>query len=156
MGFGGLTAGLLPSYFGMNVTSGLEADDVFMPIVGSSITLGMLAASGMYAYYKVGPKRRYQARLRDMRALRDLLSFHVDDLESIVDCIKAKGGVSQNEFKDIVRSSIKSSRPPSQEEIGLLWRVFDTNRDGFLELSELVRLEEHIQVESTDLTHHMT
>ena len=54
-----------------------------------------------------------------------------------------------------MRSSIKSSRPPSAEEIGLLWRVFDTNRDGFLELSELVRLEEHIQ-EGTDLSHHLT
>lgn len=39
---------------------------------------------------------------------------------------------------------------------GLLWRVFDTNRSGFLELSELVRLEEHIQGEDTDLSHHMT
>lgn len=58
--------------------SGLEAaDDVFMPIVGGSLSLGMVAAGGMWAYYRLGPKRRYAARLRDMRSLRDLLTFHI-------------------------------------------------------------------------------
>ena len=36
------------------------------------------------------------------------------------------------------------ARPMSQDEIELVYRVFDTNKDGFLELSELLRMEEHM------------
>jgi hypothetical protein len=35
-----------------------------------SLVLGILASGAMWTYYKVGPKRRYRARLRDMRSLR--------------------------------------------------------------------------------------
>jgi hypothetical protein len=45
----------------------------------------MAAAASMWLYYKVGPKRRYRARLRDMRSLRDLLIFHLDDLDDIIE-----------------------------------------------------------------------
>lgn len=32
-----------------------------------------------------GPKRRYRARLRDMRSLRDLLIYHLDDLDDVME-----------------------------------------------------------------------
>ena len=39
---------------------------------------------------QVGPKRRYMARLRDMRSLRDLLIFHLDDLDDIGRTLKER------------------------------------------------------------------
>ena len=45
---------------------------------------GFSMAAFMYFYYKFGPKRRYAARLRDMRSLRDLLFYHMDDLDEII------------------------------------------------------------------------
>lgn len=35
-----------------------------------SILLGASSAGLMWGYYRIGPKRRYKARLRDMRSLR--------------------------------------------------------------------------------------
>jgi hypothetical protein len=35
-----------------------------------SVCFGGVSAVVMWLYYKVGPKRRYKARLRDMRSLR--------------------------------------------------------------------------------------
>jgi hypothetical protein len=55
----------------MNLDSGLEdLPGMFWPVVEGSVAAGLVAAVGMYAYYKYGPKRRYAARLRDMRSLR--------------------------------------------------------------------------------------
>lgn len=35
-----------------------------------STLMGGTAAALMYGYWKIGPKRRYKARMRDMRSLR--------------------------------------------------------------------------------------
>lgn len=132
------------AYLGMNVSSGLEdVPGIFWPIVQASAVMGASAGGLLYGYYRFGPKRRYKARLRDMRSLRDLLMFHMDDIDDVVDAVKARGRVSRGEFTSIVRDAVKG-RPMSQDEIDLVYRVFDTNRDGFLEMSELLRLEDHI------------
>lgn len=68
---GGLMSTLPAAFFGMNLDSGFEnVPGVFWPVVQGSTAAGMLLAGLMYAYYKFGPKRRYAARLRDMRSLR--------------------------------------------------------------------------------------
>lgn len=86
MSLGGVMATLPAAYFGMNLSSGLEeVQGVFWPMVQSSLVFGLAAAGTMWAYYKIGPKRRYKARLRDMRSLRDLLIFHLDDLDPIME-----------------------------------------------------------------------
>lgn len=69
----------------------------------------------------------------------DLLYYHMDDLDAIIDAVKAKGRLTKTEFGEVVRAAVKD-KPMSTDEITLLWRVFDQNRDAVLELSELVRL----------------
>lgn len=56
---------------------------MFWPVVQSSVLLGGAAAGAMWAYYKIGPKRRYKARMRDMRSLHDLLVYHLEDLSDV-------------------------------------------------------------------------
>jgi hypothetical protein len=92
-------------------------------------------------YWKIGPKRRYVARLQDMRSLRDLLSYHMDDLDSIIEAVRAKGPVNKKEFSTLVTQAVKG-KPMSKEEVALLFRVFDANKNAVLELSELMKLEE--------------
>lgn len=41
-----------------------------MFVVNCSMGTGLLMGGMVYVYYKFGPKRRYKARLRDMRSLR--------------------------------------------------------------------------------------
>lgn len=151
---GGLLCTLPAAFFGMNLDSGLEhVPGIFWPVVQGSVITGLLGAGAMYTYYKYGPKRRYAARLRDMRSLRDLLYYHMDDIDSIIDAVKAEGILNRSEFDRVVRAAVKG-RPMSQGEITLLFRVFDQNRDALVELSELVRMEELHDELNDNLAHH--
>ena len=68
---GGVMSTLPAAYFGMNLDSGLEdIPGIFWPVVQGSVAIGLCISGFMYMYYKFGPKRRYVARLRDMRSLR--------------------------------------------------------------------------------------
>lgn len=68
---GGVLCALPAAFLGMNVDSGLEeVPGLFWPIVEASLLMGGTGTACVYLYYKVGPKRRYTARLRDMRSLR--------------------------------------------------------------------------------------
>ncbi|KAL6767339.1 hypothetical protein ACKKBF_B34875 [Auxenochlorella protothecoides x Auxenochlorella symbiontica] len=132
------------AFFGMNLDNRLEAaPGMFMFVVNCSMGTGLLMGGMVYVYYKFGPKRRYKARLRDMRSLRDLLVFHMDDMDDVIQEIKQRGQVTKTEFAQIVRESVQG-KPMSTDEINLLYRVFDSNKDGLLELSELLRMEEHM------------
>ncbi|KFM28835.1 Magnesium transporter MRS2-4 [Auxenochlorella protothecoides] len=107
------------AFFGMNLDNRLEAaPGMFMFVVNCSMGTGLLMGGMVYVYYKFGPKRRYKARLRDMRSLRDLLVFHMDDMDDVIQEIKQRGQVTKTEFAQIVRE--------------------------LLELSELLRMEEHM------------
>lgn len=151
---GGLLCTLPAAFFGMNLDSGLEnVPGIFWPVVQGSVITGLLGAGAMYTYYKFGPKRRYAARLRDMRSLRDLLYYHMDDIDSIIDAVKAEGILNRSEFDRVVRAAVKG-RPMSQGEIALLFRVFDQNRNALVELSELVRMEELHDELNDNLAHH--
>ena len=69
--FGAMTMTVPAAFFGMNLENTLETvPGVFGFVVKCSLVTGLLVSSLMYAYYKFGPKRRYKARLRDMRSLR--------------------------------------------------------------------------------------
>lgn len=69
--FGAMTMTVPAAFFGMNLHIGLEkVPGMFGIVVKSSVLTGLLASLLVYVYYKFGPKRRYKARLRDMRSLR--------------------------------------------------------------------------------------
>ena len=139
---GGLLSTMPAAYFGMNLDSGLEdLPGMFWPMVQGSVASGILVSSMIYTYYRYGPKRRYAARLRDMRSLRDLLSYHMDDLDAIIEAVRARGRLSKPDFASVVQAAVKG-KPMSKEEVALLFRVFDQNKNAVLELSELMKLEE--------------
>ena len=48
--------------------------------------------------------------------------------------------IGWSEFAKVARKTV-SERELSPEELRLLYRIFDSDRDGFLELGELHRLE---------------
>lgn len=125
-----------------------------MQVVQTSMATGGVVAASMYGYYKFGPKRRYNARMRDMQSLKDLLAFHLDYIDPIIDAVKDRKASNKKEFTIAVREAVPTI---STEEIDLLFRVFDQNKNGLLELSELMRVEElHGQLEKSFLDHHMT
>lgn len=146
---GGVSAQLPAAFFGMNLESGWEGVPGLFPVVVQySLFFGIATAASFYMYYKYGPKRRHSARLRDMRSLRDLLMFHLDDLDAILEAVKEKTQegrllLDRKEFAEVVQSAVRG-RPMSSDEVKLLHRVFDKNSDGFVEVTELVRLEEHL------------
>lgn len=67
-------------------------------------------------------------------------------MESVKERARSGKPVSKKEFSGIVQQAVRG-KPMSKDEVELLYRVFDTNKDGFLELSEMVRIEEHIDDE---------
>lgn len=79
----------------------------------------------------------------------------MDDIDAILEAVKTKGTLTKAEFSDVVSQAVKG-RPMSQDEITLLFRVFDSNRDAVLELSELVRMEELQDQLDDHLSHHTT
>ena len=98
-------------------------------------------------YWRFYPNSRAQHRINDVRALHDLLSHHIDDLEDIMAALKDScEDVSQErsktkhlgreEFKKLVKQTVRR-RDIDEREMDLLYRVFDTNRDGFLSLAEV-------------------
>jgi hypothetical protein len=126
----------------MNLDSGLEdIPGLFWPVVQGSVTTGLVCAGLIYTYWKIGPKRKYTARLQDMRSLRDLLSYHMDDLDAIIEAVRAKGSLTKSELTEVVGQAVRG-KPMSKEETALLFRVFDANRNAVLELSDLIKLEE--------------
>ena len=100
-----------------------------------------------YMYWRFYPNARAQHRINDVRALHDLLSHHIDDLEDIMAALKdscedvsqetsrAKS-LGKEDFEKLVRQTIRK-RDVGEREMDLLYRCFDTNRDGFLSLAEV-------------------
>ena len=90
--------------------------------------------------------------MRDMRSLRDLLTFHLDDIDAIMDAVRHRNALNKKEFAGAVREAVPSI---SSEEIDLLFRVFDQNKDAIIELSEIMRIEElHGRLQESFLEHH--
>lgn len=85
-----------------------------------------------------------------MRSLRDLLFYHLDDLDAIIDAFKAhKGEMTRQKFEHVVREALQGKKI-SSEEISLLFRVLKRNKEAVLEMTEMIKEE------TTDLSHHFT
>ncbi|CAL5223414.1 g5926 [Coccomyxa viridis] len=151
-----LTACIVPaSFFGMNLPSGLEEHDtMFWSVVGLSAVASASLFAGIYVYWKYYPHTRHQRRVNDLKALRDLLLYHVDDLEDILAALQERPEVTagmagtrtmmgRDEFTKLVQSSIQDCQV-RKDEIDLLYNLLDINRDGLLELKEVVKSQERL------------
>eukprot|EP00891_Asterochloris_glomerata_P008499 jgi/Astpho2/8499/fgenesh1_pg.00125_%23_12_t len=129
------------SYFGMNLHSGWEDDPNLLWLVAACCTVAStLTFLGVYGYWRFWPNRRHQRRVRDMTALRDLLVHHADDLDEILAKLRNKSDIGRKSFVKLVREAVKDRIVPD-DEVELLYRVFDTNRDGFLSMGEVLRAQ---------------
>lgn len=63
---------------------------MFWPLVVVSSAASAAMFGAVYAYWRYWPNRRHEKRVLDLKALRDLLLYHVDDLEDIMAALKSR------------------------------------------------------------------
>ena len=67
---------------------------MFWSVVGLSAVASASLFAGIYVYWKYYPHTRHQRRVNDLKALRDLLLYHVDDLEDILAALQERPEVT--------------------------------------------------------------
>ncbi|KAK9795558.1 hypothetical protein WJX73_008157 [Symbiochloris irregularis] len=136
--------------FGANIPHGFEeVEGFFWPMVYSSIASSVGIFALLWAYWRLWPNRQHRRRVGELRALRRLLSYHMDDLEDVVEALRRHmhhtahrgdgGAVSQKEFGSLVHRVIRGRVDP--EEVDLLYRIYDRNADGAIWAGELAHAE---------------
>ena len=136
------------AFFGMNLQSGLEdVPGMFWPVAGWSVAGAAALGLGVHALLRWWPDASHRRRLADLKALRDLLIHHLDDLDAISAAVvqtrgsgSGSGGngdvkLGKKEFAAAVARAGVWMLP---EEIDLLFRVYDADSSGFLEVSEVI------------------
>ena len=132
----------------MNLQSGLEdVPGMFWPVAGWSVAGAAALGLGVHALLRWWPDASHRRRLADLKALRDLLIHHLDDLDAISAAVvqtrgsgSGSGGngdvkLGKKEFAAAVARAGVWMLP---EEIDLLFRVYDADSSGFLEVSEVI------------------
>ncbi|KAJ7532014.1 hypothetical protein O6H91_14G068800 [Diphasiastrum complanatum] len=133
------SAATLPaSYFGMNLTNGLEDHHkMFYYVASATSTSALILGAGLLFTLRVWPAVADKRRAEDLAALRDLLD-HIDDVDEIFQNVSnqvAGGSISWEEFKQILKSH-SSARFLREKEVELMFQMFDVNRNGLLEAEE--------------------
>ena len=76
---------------------------MFWPVVGASAAASLVLFAAIYSYWRYFPHTRHQRRVADMKALRDLLLYHVDDLEDILEALQKQPELGPGRFHEITR-----------------------------------------------------
>ena len=117
---------------------------MFWPVAGWSVAGAAVLGLGVMALLRWWPDASHRRRLSDQKALRDLVIHHLDDLDAIsAAVVRAKNGngdqsvvkLGKKEFAAAVSRAGVWMLP---EEIDLLFRVYDADSSGFLEVSEVI------------------
>lgn len=146
----------MSGFFGMNLINGMEnVPGVFPVVVAASVTSGALIA--LYALnYMSGHtmQKRAESRLKEIETLNAALS----DMSALDYTLKTSVGkgisVSKADFRRRLRRA-RESQFISDNEVNLLFSVFDRVRDGLLTLEEFssdatARLDRNIDKERHD------
>ena len=136
------------TWFGANLSSGLEdAPGVFWPLAAWSAAGAVVLGGAVAMGWRRWPRAAAAARAADMQGLRDLLVFHLDDMPDILAAAarreqlssggggRGRGGLSRRAFHAAVREAVQG-RPMSSDELDLLFRVYDADKDGFIRAAE--------------------
>lgn len=103
---------------------------MFWPLVVVSSAASAAMFGAVYAYWRYWPNRRHEKRVLDLKALRDLLLYHVDDLEDIMAALKSR--------HDADLSAAKSLSPLASPKIihaTLCWCLFYDAQPASLQIS---------------------
>ncbi|MCO5608217.1 hypothetical protein L7F22_062423 [Adiantum nelumboides] len=127
------------SYFGMNLTSGIEDHpSMFYWVMGATSTLACTCFVGLIFFLRVVPTFKDKRRAQDLAALRDLLQ-HMDAIDDIFQTIAGKAGESsrmtREQFEQILKAH-SSTQFVRKRELDLIFRMFDGNRNKMLETNE--------------------
>ena len=76
---------------------------MFWPVVGASAAASLVLFAAIYSYWRYFPHTRHQRRVADMKALRDLLLYHVDDLEDILEALQKRPELGPGSLYEITR-----------------------------------------------------
>eukprot|EP01026_Neomeris_dumetosa_P045871 TRINITY_DN3892_c1_g3_i1.p1 TRINITY_DN3892_c1_g3~~TRINITY_DN3892_c1_g3_i1.p1 ORF type:complete len:581 (-),score=44.19 TRINITY_DN3892_c1_g3_i1:330-2072(-) len=137
--FSAVIATIPPSLFGMNVPNGLEeTTGAFQAIMTGSLSFSIFVCTVLFFYYRFWPRRFHKQRVQDMNALRDILVNHVDNLDEITTAVRRNYSktMTKREFAALVTETVGEI---THAEIDVLYKVFDTNKDGFLKVSAFVK-----------------
>ena len=74
---------------------------MFWPVVGASAAASLVLFAAIYSYWRFFPHTRHQRRVADMKALRDLLLYHVDNLEDILEALQKRPELSPGNLYEI-------------------------------------------------------
>lgn len=124
-------------FFGMNLMSGLEDHPwAFSVVVASSLTTGAFLSLGALNYMSGRTmQRRAEQRLQEIETLNSALS----DMCALDYTLKTSVGrglvVSKADFRRRLRKA-RQSQYISDNEVDLLFDVFDRVKDGLLTLEE--------------------
>lgn len=135
-----LSLATLPaSYFGMNLTSGIEEHPhMFYWVMGTTSALAFTCFVGLIFFLRVVPTFKDKRRAQDLAALRDLLQ-HMDAIDDIFQSISGKAGegsrMTRDQFEQILKAH-SSTQFIRKRELDLIFRMFDGNRNRLLETNE--------------------
>ena len=79
-----------------------EHPNMFWPVVGASAAASLVLFAAIYSYWRYFPHTRHQRRVADMKALRDLLLYHVDDLEDILEALQKRPELDPGDLSKIL------------------------------------------------------
>ncbi|CAM6051758.1 unnamed protein product [Sphagnum compactum] len=129
-------AALIATFFGMNLTSGFEEHpQLFWWVVAGSMAMSLSVGATLSFIINVWPRFDNNRRARDVTGLRDLLG-HLDDIDDIFQAVGQEAAgrtITLSEFKAIIHAH-PSAKYMHQRELDFMFRMFDKNRDGFLEV----------------------
>lgn len=126
---------------------------MFWPVAGWSVAGAAALGFGVHALLRWWPDASHRRRLRDLKALRDLLIHHLDDFDAISAAVvqtkssssssgNGSGGEQDGNAKlgkkEFAAAVARAGVWMLPEEIDLLFRVYDADSSGFLEVSEVI------------------
>ena len=87
---------------------------MFWSVVGASAAASVTLFAAIYSYWRYFPHTRHQRRVSDLKALRDLLLYHVDDLEDILEALQKRPELTAGEPLPMREHLLKVSLPDKQ------------------------------------------
>ena len=90
---------------------------MFWGVVGLSTAASIALFAVIYSYWRYFPHTKHQRRVADLKALRDLLLYHVDDLEDILEALQKNTELGPGSLRFLSLSRKISSSLDSLAEV---------------------------------------
>lgn len=145
------------SFFGMNLHSGLEeVPELLWFVCGGCLVLSSATFVGILASHRL-PRKMEEKKVRDFEAIRELLQHHLKDMDDIIAALrKHRVAMDPSQFKLLVADVYQngsSTSNISSDEIELMFKVFDSNRDGKIDWRDAMKSRKDMGLRDSDMPH---